>query len=177
VNSNLLPTTTTISKSQFQFYNKTTTSEQRPPVNNGHKFGIPRVVGVHRFWMCYLVLFSNVNANNKQLLSWIRINSILLNFFMHFHMSLLPSLAKYNASDDQVRESISSTFYEQLLNTKIPKAQTRLTAWMSFFAFLGSVCVKAARIMLMKLTPGFNFINILWAEWSYTDLTGALRRA
>ncbi len=25
------------------------TSEQRPPVNNGHKFGVPRVVVVHKF--------------------------------------------------------------------------------------------------------------------------------
>ena len=30
-----------------------------------------------------------------------------------------------------------------------------------FFALLGSVCVKAERKMLVKLTPGANFTNIL----------------
>ena len=32
------------------------TSEQRPPVNNSHYFGVPRVVVVHRFDCTYSVL-------------------------------------------------------------------------------------------------------------------------
>jgi hypothetical protein len=47
--------------------------------------------------------------------------------------------------------SISPTFYEQLLHAQIPKAQKRLS---------GSALLKAARGMLMKLTPGLNFTNI-----------------
>ncbi len=35
--------------SQFNSIQQKATSEQRPPVNNGHKFGVPRVVVVHRF--------------------------------------------------------------------------------------------------------------------------------
>ena len=34
---------------------------------------------------------------------------------------------------------------------------------------MGSVCVGAARKMFMKLTPGLNFINILWAAFTHTD--------
>jgi hypothetical protein len=40
---------TTILKSQFKSLQPKTTSEQRPPVNNGHKFGVPRLVVVHKF--------------------------------------------------------------------------------------------------------------------------------
>ncbi len=36
-------------KSQLRSLYYKSTSEQRPPVNNGHKFGVPRVVVVHKF--------------------------------------------------------------------------------------------------------------------------------
>jgi hypothetical protein len=39
-----LPTATTISDSQFRSLWNKLISEKRPPVNNGHKFGVPRVV-------------------------------------------------------------------------------------------------------------------------------------
>jgi len=44
--------------------------------------------------------------------------------------------------------SISSTFYEQLLRTQIPKVQKDV-----FFVLTGSANAKAARETLMKLTP------------------------
>jgi hypothetical protein len=36
-----------------------------------------------------------------------------------------------------------------------------------FFMLLGSVQIKAVRRILMKLTPGVNFNNILGAHFSY----------
>jgi hypothetical protein len=39
-----------------------------------------------------------------------------------------------------------------------------------FFALLGSVHEKAARRLLMKLTPGVNFIIILWAYFVPIEL-------
>ncbi len=41
-----LSTTTTILTSRFPHLDYKGTSEQRPPVNNGHNFGVPRVVVV-----------------------------------------------------------------------------------------------------------------------------------
>jgi len=52
--------------------------------------------------------------------------------------------------------SISSTFYEQLFSTQIPKAQKRPSSCQPLLALLGSACVKAAYRTLMKLTPGLN---------------------
>ena len=49
--------------------------------------------------------------------------------------------------------SISSTFYEQLLRLQTPKAQKKTVKSSSFSALLGSASVKAARRMLVKLTP------------------------
>ncbi len=51
--------------------------------------------------------------------------------------------------------SISSSIHEQLFLAKIPKVQKRLTAWL-FFALLVSANVKAARKMLVKLTPNLK---------------------
>jgi len=58
--------------------------------------------------------------------------------------------------------SISSTFYEQLAD---PKSANDIKV-VSLFTLLGSAGAKAARKMLMKLTPGlkneinYNFISI-----------------
>jgi len=38
-----------------------------------------------------------------------------------------------------------------------------------FFAHLGSACVKAVRRMLMKLTAGVNFINVLCTAFKLVD--------
>jgi len=57
--------------------------------------------------------------------------------------------------------SISSTFYEQLLCVKIPKAQIDIDDWTVFFAHLGTLGVKVAHKMLM------NFINNLCVCFSY----------
>jgi len=54
-------------------------------------------------------------------------------------------------------DSSSSTFYEQLLCTQIPKAQKRQSSCQSS----GSSGVKASPIILMKFTPGVNFTNLL----------------
>ena len=51
------------------------------------------------------------------------------------------------------QESISSTFYEQLLREQTPKAQKKIVKSSSIFALLESACVKATRRMLVKLTP------------------------
>ena len=65
--------------------------------------------------------------------------------------------------------SISSTFYKQLLRTQTPKAQKKTVKSSSFFALLGSASAKVARRMLVKLTPGANFINVLQAAFTLTD--------
>jgi len=56
--------------------------------------------------------------------------------------------------------SISSTFYEQLLHAWSPKVPKDTDEVTDFFAISGSASVKAARIMLMKLTPGVDFVNM-----------------
>jgi len=38
-----------------------------------------------------------------------------------------------------------------------------------FFTLLGSTSVKAECRMLMKLTPGVDFINVLWAAFMHAD--------
>jgi hypothetical protein len=52
--------------------------------------------------------------------------------------------------------SISSTF----LCSQIPKAQKNTDDLDVFFALSGSACVKAARKMLVKLTPGRLVANL-----------------
>ena len=53
--------------------------------------------------------------------------------------------------------SVSSTFYEQLLCTKIPKAQKKTDSLSVSFVLLGSVHIKAASKMLVKLNLSFSF--------------------
>jgi len=53
---------------------------------------------------------------------------------------------------------ILSTFYEKLFFPQIPKAQKYSQA-VSLFAPLGSVSVKAAHKMLVKLTPSLQKMN------------------
>ena len=48
LNSNHLPTPTTTFRFRFQFVSHTATSERRPPLLKGNKFGVPRVVVVRR---------------------------------------------------------------------------------------------------------------------------------
>jgi len=62
------------------------------------------------------------------------------------------------------RESILWTFYEQLLQTKITKAQKGSQVVNLFCAF-GSACKKAARKTLIKLTLGWETFaqkNTIW---------------
>jgi hypothetical protein len=55
---------------------------------------------------------------------------------------------------------ISPTFYEHFLRTQIPKAFVLL----GFFA-----CSKADRKILVKSTPGLNFINALCSAFTLAD--------
>jgi len=48
---------------------------------------------------------------------------------------------------------ISPTFYQQLLQVKIPKLQNDTDDLALFFALLGSACVKAARKYVVEINP------------------------
>ena len=61
-----------------------------------------------------------------------------------------------------VPESISPTFYEQLLRAQIPKAQKKRVKLSSFFAILESAHVKPVRRILVKLTPGIKLSIIIF---------------
>jgi hypothetical protein len=67
----------------------------------------------------------------------------------------------------------SPTFYEQLLRMQIPKAQKRTS---SFFGLMGSAGAKAAHRILMKLTPGVDFINISCTAFMCADPKSAKNR-
>ncbi len=61
-NNDHLSTKTTILVSRFQFLKHKITSEQRPPVNNGHKFSI---VVVHRFdCMSILIIYCKLDCSS-----------------------------------------------------------------------------------------------------------------
>ncbi len=62
---------------------------------------------------------------------------------------------------NHLQESISSTFYEQLLRAQILKVQKKTDKLNGFFYLLGFVRSKAPCRTLMKLTPGVIFIIIL----------------
>jgi len=62
-------------------------------------------------------------------------------------------------------------FYQYFTSSfaQIPKTQKRLTTKLYFFALLGSARVKAARKMLVKLTPEVvrvtgNDAEMVWAK-------------
>jgi len=59
------------------------------------------------------------------------------------------------------------------LHAKIPKAQKLSHQWL--FALLGSARVKALSKILMKLTPGVNFINVLHTAFTPVGLKSAKR--
>jgi len=65
--------------------------------------------------------------------------------------------------------SISPTFYEHLLLAEIPKEEkdTNTDDLTVFLSIMGFFRVKAAHKMLVNLTPGVNFINVLRARFSY----------
>jgi len=84
-------------------------------------------------------------------------------FFVLFWKCYLFSLVGWDVDQSQTvmiydLGSISSKFYKQLLLVQIPKAQKILTTWLNF---LLSARINVAHRMLMKMTPGVNFINIL----------------
>jgi len=65
---------------------------------------------------------------------------------------------------------ISSMSFEQLFTRSDPKSVKRYWRLNWNFMLLGSACIKAVLSrMLMKLTPGFYFINIFWASLVLKD--------
>jgi len=78
--------------------------------------------------------------------------------------------------DQTGQGSISPIFYERLLREKIPKAQKRLTTWLSvIFAPFGSLSVKVAFRMMMKLSLEGYFTNVLQAAFTREDPKSAKR--
>jgi len=59
------------------------------------------------------------------------------------------------------------------LRAQISKEQQRQSSCNSFFALSGSARVKAACRMLMKLTPGVNFINLKCSNFTYACRSAA----
>jgi hypothetical protein len=58
-------------------------------------------------------------------------------------------------------ESISPTFYKQLLRMRIPKAQSNSQVISVFFALLGSALIKVACKTLTKSTPEGKYVQSL----------------
>jgi len=63
----------------------------------------------------------------------------------------------------QFHQHFKCSFYAR----RSQKRQMTLLTWLSFFAHLGSTCVKAVHRTLMKLSPGVDFINILLKSFLY----------
>ncbi len=70
-------------------------------------------------------------------------------------------------------DSISSTFYIQLFCLKIPKVYKDTDDLTVFFMLLRSTSIKAARKMLVKLTPGLNFINVRHTAFALVEIPKA----
>ncbi len=66
--------------------------------------------------------------------------------------------------------SISSTYLRTAFTPVVPKSVRNQSSCLYLFTLLGSTGAKAARGTLMKLTPGVNFINILFATFSYESV-------
>ncbi len=82
---------------------------------------------------------------------------------------------EFRSSQARVRDlvSISSMFFVQLLRSQILNAQKRQSSQQCHLALLGPTGVKAVHRVLMKLTPGVHFTNILWAAFTHSDLKSA----
>ncbi len=62
--------------------------------------------------------------------------------------------------------SISSTWLSSAFTSANHKSPKNTAKPSVYIALLGSVCIKAARKMLVKLTPGVIFINMLMSSFS-----------
>ncbi len=71
----------------------------------------------------------------------------------HLKNSCLQCCEMFPSFSNVYQVSISSTFYEQLWPTQIPKVQKKTVKLSIFWALSGSTNVKAARRTLIKLTP------------------------
>jgi len=94
--------------------------------------------------------------------------SVLMSKFYRSNNLIRQTCQKCALSSSSVSDqgSISSTFDEQRLHLQILKKTDKFTV---FFALSGSAGMKAACRTLVKLTPGLNFTNILWAAFTLKD--------
>jgi len=77
----------------------------------------------------------------------------------------------------QQKVSISPTFYERLFHTK-GFCEAFLKFQFGFVIFwLKVIGTKAACEMLVKLTSGVNFINVLWAAFTCSDPKSTKRQS
>jgi hypothetical protein len=60
--------------------------------------------------------------------------------------------------------------FQAMFTHKDPKIVKIQSSFQYLLRFLRFACLKAARKMLLKLTPGVNFINVLEAAFMRTDL-------
>jgi len=66
--------------------------------------------------------------------------------------------------------SISLTFYLHFLYKSALRSFSIVTFWLCNFAkILAQKAPMLLMIMLMKLTPGVNFTNIIWAAFTHAD--------
>ena len=85
---------------------------------------------------------------------------------------LIKVIAKHKPKHVKSKQgSISQTFYKQLSRVQIPKSAKKLLNLNVFSALLGSARVKAARRMLLKLTPGGKIITNLLCGTSCKEKT------
>ena len=89
------------------------------------------------------------------IIQWI-FNRPFKSAFCYNHLNRNKSpISNYNASKRELEQrSISSTFLGAAFPQTGPKSAKSCLIWLSFFALLGSVCVKAARKIMVKSTPG-----------------------
>jgi len=117
------------------------TSEQRPPVNNGHYFGVPRVVVVHKF-------DCTVTCVQQPLLGHQYSGRYKCSSFDdHSCKKWDLKIVVLNDSWGQFYQCSTSSFCA----CRSLKLQKDLQ--LDFFALLGSARMQAVHRMLMKLTP------------------------
>jgi len=118
----------------------------------------------------FLLFRKEFQNNNKQRMILILVND---GSFVHHYSIFVDDSFKISISHasliycltcwGQFHQCSTSSFYVH----RSPKRKKDSQVESLFLALLGSVCVKSAHRMLMKLTLGVNFANILLAHFSY----------
>jgi len=87
--------------------------------------------------------------------------SEMLRFYLVFWAQFCQNSTSSFCASKPLLSSISSMFYIQLLHPQIPKAEKDTDDLTVFLMLLGSTSVKAARKMLMKLTPDLSGVQCI----------------